>query len=130
MPKSLRRSLALLLCLAVLTNSKKAHADEFKNLAAEVIIGIVAVTVVVTVGIVLLVKHHPALKGCAATGPDGLELTDAAGQTFTLVGDLAAIKPGDRVRLSGKRQKATGGSPRFVVEGVKDYGPCPVAAHP
>ena len=128
MPKSLRRTLALFLCLLLLFNSKKAHADSFKNLAVEIVVSIVAVTAVLTVGVVLLVKHHPALKGCAMNGKDGLELTDADGQSFSLIGDTAAVKPGDRVRLSGKKQKASAGSRRFIVEGVKDYGPCPV--HP
>lgn len=130
MPKSLRRKLAVLLCLALLCNSRRASADSLKNAATEVIVGIVAVTAALTVTVVLLIKHHPALKGCAAAGPDGLKLTDGAGQTFSLTGDTASIKPGDRVRLSGKKQKASAGSPRFLVEGVKDYGPCPVAAHP
>lgn len=130
MRKSLRRGLVLLLCLLVLSNAKPARADGLKNIATEVIISIVAVTAVLTVGIVLLVRHHPALKGCAATGPEGMEVTEASGQTFKLTGDVETIKPGDRVRLTGKKQKPSAGSSRFIVEGVKDYGACPVATHP
>ena len=130
MPKTVRRSLAVLLCLVLLLNAKRAQADGLKTIATEVIVSIVAVTAVLTVGIVLLVKHHPSIEGCAATGPDGLELTDAGGQSYTLAGDLGSVKAGDRVRLSGKKTKGTGSPRRFVVEGVKDRGPCPVATHP
>lgn len=42
------------------------------------------------------------------------------------MGDVAAIKVGDRVRVSGKKQKASvGGAHEFVVEKLtKDYGAC------
>jgi hypothetical protein len=49
-------------------------------------------------------------------------------QSYVLVGEVAGIKPGDRVRVSGKREKKNAGGPQqFLVEKLtKDYGVCTV----
>jgi hypothetical protein len=47
--------------------------------------------------------------------------------TYSLVGAVATIKPGDRVRVSGKKvKKSVGPTPQFLVDNLsKDYGACP-----
>jgi hypothetical protein len=90
-------------------------------------IGIVAVTAAIGVGTFYAVRHNHAISGCAASGPNGLELQSKGdGTTYALVGELDGIKPGERVRVSGKKQKQRAGAPRqFLVEKLaRDYGAC------
>lgn len=97
----------------------------------EVYTGAIAILVVAGVGagvgIYFLVHHNHNLTGCASVTPDGLRLrTEGDQQGFSLVGEIATIKPGDRVRVSGKKQKRnTAGVQLFLVEMVgKDFGVC------
>ena len=129
MRKSLRRLSALVLCCFLFSN-RPARADTLHTDAVEVIVGIVAVTAAVTVGVVLAVKHHPSLKGCAGTGPEGLQLTGDDGQTYVLTGDLEGLKAGDKIRVSGQKQKGASPTHRFIVEKSKVYGACPAGATP
>ncbi|HEY1903019.1 MAG TPA: hypothetical protein VGG56_11330 [Terracidiphilus sp.] len=47
-------------------------------------------------------------------------------QTYSHLGETAGIKPGDRIRISGKKEKKNSGVPQqFLVEKLnKDYGSC------
>lgn len=129
MRKLSRRPLALLLC-CVLFSSRPARADGLHTAVVEVIVGIVAVTAAVTVGVVLAVKHHPSLKGCATDGPGGLQLTAGDGQTYTLLGDLDGLKSGETISVSGKKQKGSTPVRKFIVEKSRAYGPCTAGATP
>ena len=76
------------------------------------------------------VKHNHAVTGCALSVNGGLQLTSESDKkTYTLIGKVAEIKPGDRVRASGKKGKEkSGGTPTFLVLKVsRDFGPCQVA---
>ncbi len=93
-------------------------------------VGVAAIGAGIGVGIFYAVRHGHSLTGCAAAGPSGLDLRSQGDQqTYTLVGDVAGIKPGQRIRVSGKKEKAGAGTGRqFLVEKLsKDYGPCPAA---
>jgi hypothetical protein len=97
------------------------------------VIGIIAGTgVAITAGTVVAVNHaHHTLKGCASTGPDGLELeTDSDKKTYSLVGITTGIQAGEVVKLHGnkvKKHKDNPGHQEFLVQKVtKDYGPCKV----
>jgi hypothetical protein len=83
------------------------------------------------VATVVLVHHsHHTMKGCALSGPNGLQLqTDGDRQIYALAGDTSGIKAGDIVRLAGKRKKKNSALPAsFLVEKVsKDYGPCKIS---
>jgi len=88
-----------------------------------------AVGVGAGIGIYYAVHHGHSLNGCAVSGSDGLQLQNRGdGQTYALAGEVSAIEPGDRVRVSGKKQKKGSGGPQhFVVEKLsKDYGACKV----
>ncbi len=128
MLKLLRRLFAVVLCCVLLSSPRPAHADSLHTIAVEVIVGVVAVSAAITVGIVLAIKHHPSVKGCAANGPDGLQLTNSEGQTYLLIGDVGGLKAGDRIRVSGKKQKKATPAQKFIVEKSKVYGPCPAGA--
>ena len=91
-------------------------------------VAVAAIGVGVGIGIYYAVHHGHSLSGCAVSASDGLQLQNRGdGQTYTLSGEVAGIKPGDRVRVSGKKAKNTGGPQQFVVEKLtKDYGVCTV----
>jgi hypothetical protein len=67
-----------------------------------------------------------------SSGPNGLQLQrDGDQRTDALIGDVSAIKPGDLVRLSGKKKMAAVGSQPFFVEKLsKDFGACKVEPAP
>ncbi|MGA9063389.1 MAG: hypothetical protein WB341_17225 [Terracidiphilus sp.] len=83
-----------------------------------------AVTVVV---IYAAVHSSHSLEGCAVAGSGGIELRQNDGQqTWALLGDTSSIKAGERIRVSGKREKKAKAGPRGFTVGklVKDKGPC------
>jgi hypothetical protein len=86
------------------------------------------------IGVVYAVHHGHSLNGCTVSGTGGLELQSQGDQhTYALVGKVTGIKPGERVRVSGKKTKMSAGAPQqFIVEKLaKDYGSCtPVPAAP
>ena len=133
MPSSLRRTCILsLICLLAALSTRPAQAQLgnvgiSKGQATAIGVGIVAIGVAIGIGVYFLVRTPPTITGCAVTGPTGLSL-QAAGDshTFLLTGDTAAITPGDRVKLKGKRQKkdAAGNRAYLVTILKKDYGPC------
>jgi hypothetical protein len=95
-----------------------------------IVLGIAGVTAGITFGVHAVVKHNHAVTGCAQSGADGLQLTSEPDkQTYSLVGEVAAINPGQRVRVSGKKSKdRSAGTQEFLVEKVsKDFGPCEVS---
>ncbi len=132
--KIFRRTLALAVCTCLLPVSTPAKADSLKTVGDEIVIGIVAVAGAITVGVIFAIHYHNMefVKGCAASGPDGLVLQNEGDQkTFQLLGKTADVKPGDRVRLKGKRIKSTKGNhsnPTFQVDKLaNDYGVCKAA---
>jgi len=98
-------------------------------------VGIAAIGAGIAIGIVLAVGHHDHnMTGCAATGPNGLELlSESDQQTYALLGNTADIKTGDRVRVSARKQKTAAAGPRILVVNKlgKDFGSCTGSpAHP
>jgi hypothetical protein len=95
-----------------------------------VAVGIAAVGAAIGVGIYFAVRHNHSMTGCARSTADGMTLTtESDKQTYALTGDVAGIKPGNRVRVSGKKSNAkSAGTAHFLVEKVsKDFGACNVA---
>lgn len=90
--------------------------------------GIGAVAAAIGFGIYYGTHHNHNLTGCAGSGAAGLQLQNEGDkQTYDLLGDVNAIKTGDRVRVSGKKKKVAGSSRTFLVERLpKDLGPCKV----
>jgi hypothetical protein len=91
-------------------------------------IGVGAAVVIVAV---LAVNHsHHTLTGCAFNGPNGLKLKTSDSKTYSIEGDAAGIKAGDKIKVHGskvKKPKAAGDDQTFAVDKVsKDYGPCRV----
>lgn len=126
----LRRTLALLLCILFLPTNTPAKADSLQKTGNEIVAGIAAVgAAIVVVAIVLVVHYKPAtVKGCVAQGPTGLELTNSSDRaTYDLAGVTSGIKPGEMVKVKGKKKAGKGGAPStFTVKELsQDYGACP-----
>lgn len=126
------KTTALVLCVCLLLLPRPAKADIGISQGQVIGIGvaIAAIGAAIGVGVYFLVRKPPSVTGCVSSGPNGLTLRNESDQqTFSLIGDTAAIKPGDRIRVSGKKKKTeTSGKRDFLVEKQgKDYGPCRVA---
>jgi hypothetical protein len=132
MNASLKRPLiALFICVFCFATTKTASAGiagASDGKTAGVIIALVGVGALIGVGVYFSVHHGHSLKGCASSGPGGMQLLNEGDQqTYALAGDVDGIKTGNRVRVSGKKQKPTGGGRQFVATKLsKDYGPCKI----
>ena len=131
MSRLLRRRFAVLIAVfLLLLPSRVARADELGRDVALVVVGIVIVTAAVTTAVVLSIRHHPSINGCARQGANGLEFTseESVPQLYLLTGDTLGVKAGERMRLQGKKNgKDAIGSRHFFIEKIKkDYGVCAV----
>jgi hypothetical protein len=119
------------ICALLVTAAAKPAKAEFITAGQVAWIGvaIAAIGAGIGIGIYYAVRHNHSLTGCAVSGANGLQLqSEGDQQSYALMGDVAGIKSGDRVRVSGKKGKSHAGAPRpFLVEKVgKDYGVCKV----
>jgi hypothetical protein len=92
-------------------------------------VGLAAIGAGIGIGVYVAVHHNHTLTGCASTGAGGLVLQNYGDQqTYAIVGEVSAIKPGERVRVSGKKSKLKNEASRqFLVEKLdKDFGACQV----
>ncbi len=107
-----------------------AWADKLQTEGDEIVIGIVAVGAAIVVATVLIIHYSKkrAITGCVMSGESGMTLTDEKDkQIYMLSGATTGIKPGDRMKLQGKRAKPKHPDKTLVWEtrGVaKDYGVC------
>jgi hypothetical protein len=123
----LRSFLALCAAFALaLTSTHPASAQYItKSETAEAVGVVIGVGAAIGVGIYFAVHANHSVTGCTIAVAGGLQLQQDQ-QTWSLVGSIAAIKPGERIRVSGKKQKKIAGAPRpFLVEKLaRDYGAC------
>ena len=95
------------------------------------VIGIGAVIAVAIIVPVEISHSHHNLTGCVVTAANGLELRTSDAKTYSLEGDAASIKAGDKVKIHGskiKKTKDSTGPGVFRVDQIKrNYGACPVA---
>jgi hypothetical protein len=79
------------------------------------------------IGIVLyLTLHRPSITGCIRSADSTYTITDQNGQlSYTVVNADTGLKPGERVKLQGKKKKDKYGNLTFRMKKIKhDYGPC------
>ncbi len=125
---------AAVVCALAVAAPRPADA-QFVSTSDVVWIGVAigAIGAGIGIGIYYAVHHNRSLTGCAVSAGGGLELQNKGDQqTYALVGAVSAIKPGERIRVSGKIvKKSPGPAQQFLVDHMaKDYGPCPQAATP
>lgn len=127
-----RRAIIGTICLGLALDAAPSRADTFENIKNEVILGSIGVGAAIGVGVFFAFHHGASIRGCAANGPDGLEIrTQNGADVYQLSGATAEVRAGDLVRVKGKKKRAKDGDvPMFVVSGLaKDYGAC-TAVHP
>lgn len=138
MPAWIRKvAVRIVVCALVLAGVEPALASRprasstgygYQNSHLGLELGLVAVGVGAAVGFGIYYGTHAnhKLTGCAATTPEGLTLTSDGGQQhWMLSGDVADIRSGDRVRVTGKKQKSSAEPRQFIVEKLaRDYGAC------
>jgi cysteine synthase len=117
-----------LVCLCLLSVQTSAQTN-LKSNADAIVAGVAGGGAAIGILVYFALSRPPSIKGCAVTGPNGLELkNEGDGQTFQLLGITSDVKPGDRVRVQGKKKaigKSSSGNPTFLVEKLaKDYGAC------
>jgi hypothetical protein len=87
-----------------------------------------AIAVVVTVASVHHRRKKIVITGCVISGDNGMTVTDEEDRkTYAISGNGTGIKPGDRVKLEGKRVKPKSPDKTFVWEAkevIKDFGVC------
>jgi hypothetical protein len=73
--------------------------------------------------------HADTVHGCVSSAPNSIILLNEGDrQAYDLIGDTAAIKAGERVKVSGKKKKDTSGKRYFLVGKLsKNYGACKVS---
>jgi len=123
-------SLVLIIALS-LALATPARADKLKTDSDEIVIGIVAIAAALTVAITVLAVHYSkkrSITGCVASVGDGLTVTDENDKKiYALSGNTTGVKPGDRMKLKGKKVKPTGPdkTPIWKATDVnKDFGVC------
>lgn len=101
---------------------------------AGAVVGIGAVIAVAIIVPVEISRSHHNITGCIVTGPSGLELHTSDAKAYSLEGNAASIKVGDKVRIHGskiKKTKDSTGPGVFKVEKLsRNFGPCPVTSTP
>lgn len=126
--KILAKAAICVLLVTAATEPAVANSIPTKSDVVWIGVAIGAIGAGIGVGIYYAVHHDHSLTGCAVSVAGGLRLQNKGDQqTYSLVGAVNGIKPGERIRVSGKKvKKTTGPSPEFLVEQLsKDYGPCP-----
>lgn len=92
------------------------------------IVGVTAALVVVTVVVIHETTKKRAITGCVALVGNAITLNDERDkQTYALSGDTTSIKPGDRMKLRGRKVKSKQADKTIVWEMrnvAKDFGAC------
>jgi len=122
----------ILIIALVFALSTPARADNLSTLGEHILIGIVAAAAAVGVVATVLILHYSkkrAITGCVNSGTDGMTITDEKDkQIYALSGNTTSIKPGDRMKLRGRKVKAMGPDKTTPVweakQVAKDFGVC------
>lgn len=127
--KSLWRGVLIVVLCVALATPANASTDLQAN-ARNIVIGIVAVAAGIVV-ITILVIHYSkkqTITGCVNSAGSGMTVTDEKDKlVYALSGNTAGVKPGDRMKLQGKKLKAAGAGATPVWETTeikKDLGVC------
>jgi hypothetical protein len=116
------------LCL-MLAAPANASTDLQSN-ARNIIVGVVAAAAAVVVITILAIHYSKkqTITGCVSSAGSGMTVTDEKDKlVYALSGNTEGVKPGDRMKLQGKKLKAAGTSetPVWETTGIKkDLGMC------
>jgi len=121
----------VLMFALVVALATPARADSLKTRGNEIVAGIAGVVAAIVVVVVIVAVHYSkkrSVTGCVSSGANGITITDEKDkQVYALSGNTTDIKPGDRIKLHGKKAKPTGTDKTLVWEAkevTKDFGVC------
>ena len=113
--------------LAVFSFSASAQTNWGRFGASGAQVAGAAVAAGAVIGVVLYLSlHRPSITGCIRSADNAYTITDQNGQlSYTVVNAATGLKPGERVKLQGKKKKDKSGNLTFRMKKIKhDYGPC------
>ena len=120
----------ILIVVLTVALARPARASEAETVLIVVAVA-TAVAAIATVAIVSIVQHRHkkiVITGCVSSGENGMTLTDEEDRrSYSLSGETAGVKPGDRMKLQGKRLKRKRSNKTQVWETAKiveDFGVC------
>lgn len=124
-PKVLSAVLIIGLCIPVeAQNSGKIVSN---GTIAGAIVGLVAAVAVVAIVAIHYSKKR-TITGCVNSGEKGMTVTDEKDKhSYVLSGDTTNIKPGNRLRLQGKKAHPKGSDKTLTWDArkvAKDFGVC------
>jgi hypothetical protein len=122
--------LIVVLCVALAAPARAQSGGKIESNGkiAGVIVAIVASVVVVTF-VAIHYSRKRTITGCVSSGERGLSITDEKDrQLYLLSGNLAGIKPGDRMKVQGKKKEESQGANQTLDWQAKavsrDFGVC------
>jgi hypothetical protein len=117
--------------IVVLSVSLAVPARAAGALTALIIIAAATTSAAIAVIVGVTAAHRRRkilITGCVVSGDQGMTATDEEDRKlYVLSGNMTGIKPGDRMRLQGKKVKSNGSGKTLVwktKEVIKDYGVC------
>jgi hypothetical protein len=118
----------LLICFFLASNAPKADAQAIAptgGQAAAIFGTLIGVGVGAGVGIYFLARAPHNVTGCVTSEDANLQLTDGNGTKYLLSGEIASLKPQQRIRVHGKPGKNSKKQKTFTVEKLsRDFGAC------
>jgi hypothetical protein len=127
--KSLWRGV-LIVVLSVALATPATAQSRLQTQADHIVIGVVA-GIAGAVILTLVLIHYSkrrSITGCVVMEGNGMSLNDEKDkQSYTLGGDTSGIKPGERMKLEGRKEKSKGSGQTLVWETktvTKDFGVC------
>src|SRR6202021_4083120 len=100
--------IALSFVLCIPTEAQNSGKIVSNGTIAGVIVGVVAGVAVIAIVAIPYSKKR-TITGGVNSGGNGMTVTDEKNkQIYALSGATTGIKPGDRMRLQGKKEKSTG----------------------
>ncbi len=131
-PKYLSALLIIVLSFAICVPAEaQGSSGKIGGVGTGTIVGVIA-GVVAGVAIVAIVVIHYSKKrtitGCVNSGANGMTVTDEKDkQIYALSGNTTGIKPGERMKLQGRKVNPKGPDKTLVWEArdaTKDLGVC------
>ncbi|HEY1678681.1 MAG TPA: hypothetical protein VGG04_13285 [Candidatus Sulfotelmatobacter sp.] len=117
----------LSLVLAVPAEAQNSGKIVSNGTIAGAIVGIAAGVAVIAIVAIHYSKKR-AITGCVNSGATGMTVTDEKDrQTYVLSGDTTGIKPGNRIKIQGKKVKSKGADKPLEWDANKvarDFGVC------
>jgi len=130
-PQYLGRGVLIIALSVALSTGAAAQTSQTGNLAFtkdKWLIGLGAAAVVIVTVVLIHHSKNRTITGCVSSGENGMSVTDDKDKRFyTLTGNTAGIKPGDRMTLQGKKIKPKDAGKTLVWETKKmnkDFGVC------